>query len=271
MDLNPVDFRRYLEIFKGEMLQGRLKYLDGSKIIMGDPNSLMTVSLDLALLRDGYVPPLDTIGCFKSIKPATNCFCKVNGGYVSTNTYDEVWSSLWDQDGFVGNGVDRPHITGFETASRGSLVSFYNSTLLATHPDGNRLCAVLVRMAALSFSIVENRELKEIRRYEYNEPTVINEGGLARISNEETLDCFHGIASDRDYVYLLYSGRKWPGEEVPSYECNHLLVYDWDGNFVTRYDLARRALSIFLDGNELYCLTQYPSDKLYIYRLPELS
>ena len=94
---------------------------------------------------------------------------------------------------------------------------------------------------------------------------------MAFISNEETLDCFHGIASDRDYVYLLYSGRKWPGEEVPSYECNHLLVYDWDGNFVTRYDLAQRAMSIFHDGNELYCLTQYPSDKLYVYHLPEIS
>lgn len=255
----------------GEMLQTYMAYLDGSKLALTEVNALTTVSLDLAALQEGYLPPLDTIGNFKSIKPASFLFCKVNGGYLSTNPDGESWYSLWDSDGFVGNSIRQPRVTGFETASWSSVMSFFGSSLLTVHPDGNRVCAALVKMAALSFSAIENRELKEIRRYEYNEPGVKTEGGLAFISNEETLDCFHGIASDRDYVYLLYSGRKWPGEEVPSYECNHLLVYDWDGNFVTRYDLAQRAMSIFLDGNELYCLTQYPSDKLYIYRLPEIS
>ena len=87
------------------------------------------------------------------------------------------------------------------------------------------------------------------------------------------MDCFHGIASNRDYVYLLYTGKQRPGDEngVPSYECNHLLVYDWDGNFVTRYYLSKPVLNIFLDGNELYCLTQTPTDKLYVYHLPEIS
>ncbi len=256
----------------GEMLQTYMAYLDGSKLALTEVNALTTVSLDLAALQEGYIPPFDTVGKFKSIKPATYRFCKVNGGYVSTNHYGG-WYSLWDPDGFIGNTIDPPYVAGLEAASRSTLASFYGSSLLMAHPDGNRVCVALVGMAALSFSVIENRELKEIKRYEYNGPSVINDGGVAYISNEETLDCFHGIASDRDYVYLLYSGRMWPGEEkgAPSYECNHLLVYDWDGNFVTRYDLARRALSIFLDGNELYCLTQYPSDKLYIYRLPELS
>ena len=256
----------------GEMLQGRMKYLDGSKLIMSDPNTLMTVSLDLSLLREGYIPPLDTIGVFRSIKPATNRFRRVNGGYVSTNRFD-LWYSLWDTDGFMGNGVDRPNVPGFGGASRSTSVSFYGSSLLTAHPDGNRVCFALVGMAALSFSVIENRELKEIKRYEYNAPTVANEGGVPYISREESLDCFQGIASDRDYVYLLYSGRKKveDGNDIPSYESNHLVVYDWDGNFVTRYDLSRRIFSFFLDGNELYGLTQYPSDKLYVYRLPEIS
>ena len=257
----------------GEMLQGFLTYLDGSRLVMSETNALMAVSLDLALLRDGYIPPLDTIGNFKSIRPATYRFREVNGGYISTDADGEAWYSLWDVDGFRGNSIRQPHVLGFETASWSSVMSFFGSSLLTVHPDGNRACVALVGMAALSFSVIENREMNEIKRYEYNAPIVANEGGVAYIHKEGSLDCFHGMASDKDYVYLLYSGRKWPGDEkgVPSYECNHLLVYDWDGNFVTRYDLSRRILSFFLDGEELYGLTQYPSDKLYIYRLPEVS
>ena len=256
----------------GEMLQGRTKYLDGSKLIMSDPNTLMTVSLDLALLREGYIPPLDTVGVFKSIKPATNRFYRVNGGYVSTNR-NGLWYSLWDTDGFIGNGIDPPYIPGVGAASRSASLSFYGSSLLTAHPDGNRVCVVLVGMAALSFSVIENRELKEIKRYEYNAPAVVKENGVDYISREKSVDCFHGIASSRNYVYLLYSGKKKLTDEnsAPSYECNHLLVYDWDGNFVTRYELSKPVLDIFLDGEELYCLTQYPSDKLYVYRLPEIS
>lgn len=256
----------------GEMLQTYMAYLDGSKLVLTEVNALTTVSLDLAALQEGYIPPLDTIGNFKSIKPAKYRFCKVNGGFVSTNRYGG-WYSLWDPDGFIGNTIAPPYVSGLEAASRSTLASFYGSSLMTVHPDGDRLCVALVGMAALSFSVIENRELKEIKRYEYNRPVVIDGGGFAYISNEESLECFQGIASDRDYVYLLYSGQMWPGEEkgAPSYECNHLLVYDWDGNFVTRYDLAQRAMSIFHDGNELYCLTQYPSDKLYVYHLPEIS
>ena len=257
----------------GEMLQGSIAYLDGSKMVLTEVNALTTVSMDLASLREGYIPPLDTIGTFKSIKPASYRFRKVNGGYISTSPDGDFWYSLWDPDGFIGNPVPRPHVTGFETASWSSIASFYGSSLLLVHPDGNRVCAAHVCMAALSFAVVEDRELKEIRRYEYNEPTVVSSGGEAYISNEESLDCFHGVASNRDYVFLLYSGKKWPADEngVPCYECNHLLVYDWDGNFVARYNLSKPVMDIALDGNELYCLTQYPSDKLYVYRLPDIS
>ena len=257
----------------GEMLQGSLRYLDGSKLILCEVNALTAVSLDLASLREGYIPQVDTIGNFKSIKSASYRFHKVNGGYVSTNR-NGLWYSLWDVDGFIGNGIDQPRVPGFGAAAFTSTVkSFYGSSLLTVHPDGDRVCFALVGMAALSFSVIENRELKEIKRYEYNAPTVVSEGGLPSISREESLSCFQGITSNRDYVYLLYSGRKKleAGNDVPSYESNHLLVYDWDGNFVARYELSRLSSDIFLEGNELYCLTKYPSDKLYVYRLPEIS
>lgn len=257
----------------GEMLQGAIAYLDGSKLVLTEANALTAVSMDLALLQEGYIPPLDTIGNFKSVRTATSRFRKVRGGYLSTSRRGEAWYSLWDADGFVGNAIERPYVAGLESASLSSIASFYASSLLTVHPDGSRACVALVGMAALSFSVIENRELKEVKRYEYNEPAVTHAAGESYISREEMLDCFHGIASNKDYVYLLYSGKKKIADEnsAPSYECNHLLVYDWDGNFVARYNLSKPVMDIALDGNELYCLTQYPSDKLYVYRLPKIS
>lgn len=257
----------------GEMLQGGIAYLDGSKLVLTEANALTVVSMDLALLQEGYIPPLDTIGNFKSVRTATSRFRKVRGGYLSTSRRGEAWYSLWDADGFVGNAIERPYVAGLESASLSSIASFYASSLLTVHPDGSRACVALVGMAALSFSVIENRELKEVKRYEYNEPAVTHAAGESYISREEMLDCFHGIASNKDYVYLLYSGKKKIADEnsAPSYECNHLLVYDWNGNFVARYELSKPVMDIFLDGNELYCLTQYPSDKLYVYRLPDIS
>lgn len=256
----------------GEMLQGAIAYLDGSKLVVAEANSLMTVSMDMDLLREGFIPPLDTLGVFKSPSNIMPKFSKVNGGYLSVSALsDDAWYSLWDVDGYVGNSVCRPHIPGFEHASLSTKASFYGSSLLATHPNGDRVCVALVGMSAISFSVIENRELEEIKRYVFNEPTIVNDGQGAYISNEESIECFHGIASNKDYVYLLYSGKKWPADAngVPSYECNHLLVYDWEGNFVTRYYLSQNVLDIFLDGDELYCLSQFPSEKIYVYHMPK--
>ena len=262
----------------GEMLQGQMAYLNESKLVLTEANALNTVSMDLSLLREGYIPPYDTIGTFKSVRNATSIFTRVDGGYLSIaplfNTFGgDVWYSVWDEDGFIGNSVSRPYIANLEQASPSTIASFFYSSFLKARPDKKRVCVALASMAALSFASIEDRKLSEIKRIEYNEPVVGFHEGEAYISYEESTQCFIGIASDEDYVYLLYSGRKWPADEqgIPSYEGNHLLIYDWDGNFVKRYNLSRNVTDIFVDGNELYCVSTYPSAALFVYHLPGIS
>lgn len=256
----------------GEMLYGSNLYLEGTGATLTDSYSLMTVSLDMAALDDGYIPPLDTLGVFKTTENAYYRLRKVKDGYVSPvpyhHTFDEnAWYSLWDVDGYVGNAISCPNVIGIERADRLSVHSSFCSVMMTVHPDKDRLCVTLPDLDVLSFATVKDRKLKEVKRLEYGMPklSVASNGDIVMELDRLT---FAGITSDKDYVYLLYSGRKIRGSAD---EANHLIVYDWDGNYVTRYDLSQHVTDIFIDGDELWCLSADPSCRLLVYRLPEIS
>lgn len=116
-----------------------------------------------------------------------------------------------------------------------------------------------------AFSLL--RKLKEVTRIEYNRPKLNENGGKTTL---EANRAFSGIASDKEHVFLLYSGRG-RNDIIPDYEGNHIIVYDWNGNYVARYYLSRNVMDIFIDGDELYCLSTYPSCKIFVYRLPKIS
>ena len=255
----------------GEMLFGDNLYLEGTKATLTDAYMLTMVALDLSELREDHVPGLDTIGTFKSVRNAFSRLRSVEGGYVSPvpfhHTFDEdAWYSLWDVD-YCSAPIPRPPVEGIEKTERTASHSFYCSSVMTVHPDKDRLCMGLVRMAALSFAKIENRNLKEVKRVEFNRPKLYEYGGKTFIHAKRA---FSGITSDQDRVFLLYSGRE-RNDEIPEYEGNHIIVYDWNGNYITRYYLSRNAVDIFMDGDELYCLSTYPSCKLFVYHLPKTS
>lgn len=256
----------------GEMTLGDNLYLEGTGVTLTDAYKLTTVSLDMSEMKVDRIPKLDTLGTFKSVKNAFSLLRKVKGGYISPvssrHTFDDnAWYSLWDVDGYCSNPIARPQIEGIEKTDRTISHAFYCSSVVTVHPDKDRICIGLVRMAALSFSMIENRKLKEVTRIEYNRPKLNENGGKTTL---EANRAFSGIASDKEHVFLLYSGRG-RNDIIPDYEGNHIIVYDWNGNYVARYYLSRNVMDIFIDGDELYCLSTYPSCKLFVYRLPKNS
>ena len=256
----------------GEMMFGDNLYLEGTKATLTDAYMLTMLSIDMSEMKEDHIPRVDTIGTFKSMRNAFSRLRQVKGGYVSpvpsNHTFGEnAWYSLWDVDGYCSEPIPRPPIEGIEKTERTTSHSFYCSSVVTVHPDKDRFCIGLVRMAALSFAKVENRNLIEVKRVEYNRPKLYEYGGKTFIHANRA---FSGITSDKDCVFLLYSGRE-KNDEIPEYEGNHIIVYDWNGNYVNRYYLSRNAVDIFIDGDELYCLSTYPSCKLFVYRLPKTS
>lgn len=263
----------------GEMKQGGDLHLEGSGAVLTEVNALTQVSIDLASVQEGYIPVLDTIGTFKNCKNAFGRLRRVRGGFVSTVPYhntlkEDAWYSLWDVDGYVSAPVMRPKIEGLNKLAQNYDYFFFNSSMMAARPDGDRLCVAHPGMAVLSFASVEDRTLREVKRIEYNKPVVVSRGEQSLLDHENSYSCFRSMSPTNDYLYLLYSGKRSQRSgkgEIPDYESNHLLVYDWDGNLVVRYYLSRNVSSIFVDGDELYCLSTYPSSELLVYQLPKMS
>lgn len=73
--------------------------------------------------------------------------------------------------------------------------------------------------------------------------------------------------SDSDKVYLLYSGKPFDNADSPNYECNHLIVYDWDGILKRHIVLGESVMSIAVDGDALYGLSSWPDSRILIYDL----
>ncbi len=73
--------------------------------------------------------------------------------------------------------------------------------------------------------------------------------------------------SDSDKVYLLYSGKPFDNADSPNYECNHLIVYDWDGIPKRHIVLGESVMSIAVDGDALYGLSSWPDSRILIYDL----
>ena len=109
--------------------------------------------------------------------------------------------------------------------------------------------------------------LSEYRRYEFDPPEIVRGDGYTAFSKSGK-SCFRSPASDNDNVYLLYSGKPFDNADSPNYECNHLIIYGWDGTPKRHIVLGESVMSIAVDGSVLYGLSSWPDSRILIYDLP---
>ena len=84
-----------------------------------------------------------------------------------------------------------------------------------------------------------------------------------RNSGRMRISAFHGIDSDGENVYVIYSGHNM----LPANECRHLIVYDWDGNPAKHYLLNRNVSSVHVDGDNMWCASIYPESCVYRFEI----
>lgn len=243
----------------GEMIGGNSLHECGGNALFYDSNSATCIRIDGRRTIEGRSLVVDTIGLFKDgpSKPIYMTSCG-NGGFVSGNFADEnIWYSYYDSTGRIHSSVAA---LDFEELSdeKDAIVSFSLSSKYASSPDGTKVCVVSVASPSLSFSHVSSGTLIEYKRWAV--PPV---GMVAGHITPEHTSTFSGIDADGKYVYLAYSGHKLRDDILPTEECNHLIVYDWDGNPVKRYYLNRNVSSIHVDGKDLWAVSTYPESCVY--------
>ncbi len=249
----------------GEMIDGNSlhKHEDGAAFY--DMGGAICIKTNLEHTSTNTHIRIDTIGLFREhpAKPIYMTTCGTKG-FVSGNLLDDkVWYSYYDNMGHILSSIESLELEEFSIGGD-TMISRMLSSVYASNPDGTKVCVANVMCPSLSFSKVESGILTEYKRYS-NSPYGIVGGRVT----EEFRSTFNSMDADEKYVYVLYSGHKISGDELPSNECVHLIVYNWDGNPVKRYLLNRNVCSVHVNVNILWCTSTYPESCVYKFILPQ--
>ena len=238
----------------GEIVSGADLHKSGNAIRYYDFTRTRCIELDVRKSIAARAAVCDTVGDFSKgsrLVYLTSCGKDkfVSGCLIDAN----YWYALYDRQGKFLSGVEA--IAGL-SKDRDRALSAMLSTRYASSPDGKHLCAANVNVPVVSFASVTGDELKENKRIQASFDG--EKEGRARTAKSY----FNGVAADDNHVYILYSGRRIADREVPSHECSHVLVYDWDGNIRRHYVLSRPVCSISLTDDGFYAVSTWPSGKL---------
>jgi len=247
----------------GEMVYGCDLQRSGDDGLFYDFYEGIAVRFDLSDAVKNRSLTFDTMMVFRQdLRPSRLLPC--GSGYIACNHFDpDSWYSFFDSTGAVTSSV--PAIW-FEDVGkdRDAILSFLLSSKYVAHPDGSRVCVASVGSPSLSFAKVTDGRLEEYYRLALP-PTGMRDGG----ATADNLDTFCCLKADDEHVCMLYSGNKFRGGVLPSYECRHLLVYGWDGKPRRHYVLDKNINNFTLHGGRIVGTSSYPSNRIIYYDLPE--
>ena len=238
----------------GEIVSGADLHKSGNAIRYYDFTRTRCIELDVRKSIAARAAVCDTVGDFSKgsrLVYLTSCGKdKFVSGCLTDANY---WYALYDRRGKFLSGVEA--IAGL-SKDRDRALSAMLSTQYVASPDGCHLCVTNLATPTISFASVSGDELHEFKRIQASFDG--EKEGRARTAKSY----FYGVAADDNHVYILYSGRRITDREVPSNECSHILVYDWQGNIKHHYFLSRPVCSISLTDDGFYAVSTWPSGKL---------
>ena len=249
----------------GEALRCSSLQNEGDRVIFYDSGSAVCVSIDCEKSFRNGVASMDTIARFNRDGVRPYFMAKAGDYFISANVTDPgSWYCCFTESGTTHRGIGLPRFESITQADPDFRTSLSLSSVFASNGAGDKVCAANVATSAISFSALRGGMLEEYRRYEYNPPEVICKDGYT-VFSDRSRDSFHSIASDDSSIFLLYSGNRMFGDELPGSECIHLVEYGWDGLLKRYFRLSHPVSSICLDDGRLYAVSNYKTLQMYVY------
>ena len=238
----------------GEIVSGADLHKSGNAIRYYDFTRTRCIELDVRKSIAARAAVCDTVGDFSKGSRLVYLTSCGKDKFVSGCLTDEnYWYALYDRRGKFLSGVEA--IAGLPK-DRDRALSAMLSTRYASSPDGKHLCAANVNVPVVSFASVSGDMLRESKRLQ------AQFDGEKESHGRTAKSYFNGVIADSKCVYILYSGHRITDREMPSHECSHILVYDWQGNIRHHYFLSRPVCSISLTDDGFYAVSTWPSGKL---------
>ena len=148
----------------------------------------------------------------------------------------------------------------------------YISSHVSISPNEKKVVVATQDAGVISLSDIKENELTEYNRINYYPPEVrvVREGqgsGVAYSKNGKVGFC--SVDCDDNYIYALYSGRTSNSHGGLKNHCEHVLIYDWNGNPIKHYilDIPMWSMKYDKEKNSLYGIAYNPEGGFIEYQL----
>lgn len=251
----------------GEMVKGVSFHESEGMGVLYDYNSAICVGIDIARSFESGEAVMDTLSHFNKTALKPYYCCKAGKGFISGNLLDKsVWYSYYDCYGHITDSIEGIGFAEIKNSGQDFQKSLMLSSIYASSPDATKVCVANVASVAISFSELSDGILREYKRYEIIPPKIITRKTRSAFSPDNT-DAFHGIQATEDLVYLLYSGNKIHGGQIPGNEGSYLIAYDWKGHPKKLYRLSRHISAFHITGKEMDAVSSFPEAVLFKFHL----
>jgi hypothetical protein len=168
--------------------------------------------------------------------------------------------------------VDYPDFEVTERMTGMEKAAVYIGARVTIKPDQNKLACLFPMAGVISFCGITADSIVEYKRLTYYAPMVEaprTQSLPAIMYKKEAKVAFCAAASTDEYIYALYSGRTNNDYPAKAHECEHLLVFDWNGNPVKHYQLDMPLFSLSLDAENrmIYGISFQPEGVVVKYNL----
>ena len=154
---------------------------------------------------------------------------QLDSTFIATGQFGDYWLVEMNKDGKVFSAIDFPIWEETKDIPKTALSSIYTTSRMSNSPDNKRVVVATHNQGIISFINRTDFGIKEYKQLKYHPPTFTVNGRTAAFSRDNATG-FVAIDSDNNYIYTIYSGRTINSHGMQIEFCEHLLVYDWDGN-----------------------------------------
>ena len=163
----------------------------------------------------------------------------VNYGLISSGMFKDFWIGFFDEYDKLKSSIDFPTFKETQNLRDIQKSIIFVNTLITVHPRKNKFVAATMKCGVLSFcEVTEDKKINEYSQIKYYTPqfSIVDEVGNIAYDKEYNV-AFCDIDCSNDKVFVLYSGRSFKTHGLQNHHCEHLLIYDWNGNAINHYKL----------------------------------
>lgn len=124
---------------------------------------------------------------------------------------------------------------------------------------------------SIAFYNLNKGDIRLLKEWNYEIPQVIghNEAGMSWVDKKASNKMgFCSLASDKNKVFALYSGRTYNDKKDEMYYGSTIMVYSKRGNLIAKLKLNTDLMRICVMGDKIIGIIDYPEMKLFSFLIP---